>query len=77
MLSYMEQKQPSYREPKIEEIQAVRIEDLQGLFKTSSTVPTHTPRKFSEQIVIYTSGSTYRFYWYDTTAGAWRYATGT
>lgn len=77
----MEKKQPSYsveyQEPKIEEIQQVRIEDLGGLFKTSSAVPTHIPRKFSEQIAIYTSGATYRLYWYDTTAGAWRYASGT
>mgnify|MGYP001580784944 CR=1 FL=1 len=61
----------------IEMIKQIRIEELGGLFKTSSAVPTHIPKKFSEQIVVYTSGSTYRLYWYDTTGGAWRYATGT
>ena len=55
----------------------IRIEELDGLFKTSSSIPTHIPKKFSEQIVIYTSGSTYRLYWYDTANNAWRYATGT
>lgn len=74
----MELKQQNYsQEPKIEEVSQVRIEDLQGLFKTSSAVPTHNPRKFSEQIVIYTSGSTYRFYWYDVTNATWHYVTAT
>lgn len=60
-----------------QEIKQARIEDLGGLFLTSSSVPTHIPKKFSEQFVIYTSGSTYRLYWWDTTGGAWRYASGT
>ncbi len=76
----MEKKQPSYnleyQEPKIEEIKRIRFDELDGLFQTSSSVPTHVPRKFSEQIVIYTSGATYRLYWYDNANGAWRYSVG-
>ena len=50
----------------------VRIEDLQGLFKSISSVPTHSPRNFYEQIVFYKNGATYRLYFY--VEDSWHYA---
>lgn len=57
--------------------QRINLQDIQGLIRTVSVAPTHAPRNLFEQFVIYTNGVTYRFYWYDTTNNAWRYATGT
>lgn len=51
--------------------------NLNGLFETVSSVPTAVPTTPYGQIKIYTNGATYRLYWYDSTNGAWRYATGT
>lgn len=66
-----------YAEPQLNFQKEARIEDLWGMVKTVSTAPTWTPRKFSEQFAIYSNSTTYRFYWYDTTNNAWRYASGT
>lgn len=53
------------------------LKDMFGLFETVSSVPTTTPKTTYDQIKIYSNGVTYRLYWYDSVAGAWRYATGT
>jgi len=55
----------------------VNFSDIFGKLEIVSTVPIGSPNNISEQIKIYTNGVTYRLYWYDTTAGFWRYATGT
>ncbi len=49
------------------------IFDIVGMLKTTSTVPTYTPTKFSDQFILYVSGATYRLYIYDNTNKAWRY----
>jgi hypothetical protein len=54
---------------------AQRIENIWGLFRTSTTAPTGKPVKFGDQIVVYTNGSTYRLYWYDTKNNVWHYIT--
>lgn len=51
----------------------VNFFDILGKFQVVSAVPTGKPNDVSGQIKIYTNGTTYRLYWYDTTAGAWRY----
>jgi len=66
-----------YEEPSFKINPENRIGELTDFIKTTDSVPAWVPRRFEEQFAIYTSGSTYRFYWYDTTNGAWRYATGT
>jgi hypothetical protein len=70
-----ESAQFDYSEPDFSRLgqQFLDIALLNGLIPTVSSVPTHTPRKFSEQFRIYANGSDFRFYWYDTTNGAWRY----
>ena len=55
----------------------VNLIDIFGKIEVVSTAPVGVPQTISGQLKIYTSGGTYRFYWYDTTNGAWRYATGT
>lgn len=49
------------------------LRDIDGLYETLSTAPTHTPRNSFEQIKLYKSGTTYRLYMYDCTNNAWRY----
>jgi uncharacterized protein YcfL len=51
--------------------------NVNGLFETVDTAPTHTPKNFYDQIKIYVNGATYRFYWYDANANAWHYVTAT
>lgn len=51
----------------------VNFFDILGKFEVVSSVPTGKPNDVAGQIKIYTNGTTYRLYWYDTTAGAWRY----
>jgi len=53
------------------------IIDLVGMVEEVSAVPTAVPRSFYEQFKVYSNAGTYRFYWYDFTSAAWRYATGT
>jgi len=55
----------------------IYFRNLFGLFETVSVAPTTTPKTTWDGIKIYTNGATYRLYWYDSVAGAWRYATGT
>ena len=51
----------------------LNLTDVDGLIKTVSTAPTHTPKNQQEQVILYTSGATYRIYFYDNSNGAWRY----
>jgi len=70
-----ESAQFDYNEPDFSRLgkQFLDVALINGLIPTVSSVPTHTPRKFSEQFRIYANGSDFRFYWYDTTNGAWSY----
>jgi len=52
-----------------------KLENIYGMFNTSSSIPTATPNVARDQIVFYSSGSTYRVYIYDVTNNVWRYAT--
>lgn len=63
-----------FNEVSLEQESGTHILDVLGTLKTSSTVPTHVPRKMSEQIIMYASGATYRLYIYDINNKAWRYA---
>ena len=54
--------------------QPQRAEDLRGLYKTVSAVPTRTPTKLQDQIVFYSSGGTLRIYMYDATNHGWHFA---
>ena len=54
----------------------IPLSSLVDFIPTVSAAPTHTPKSFLEQFRIYSNGATYRFYWYDITNKAWRYATG-
>lgn len=49
--------------------------DLFGMFRTSSTAPTGSPKNFLDQIVFYSNSTTYRIYIFDTTNNVWRYST--
>lgn len=51
----------------------VNLKDILGALEVVSTAPVGKPTSIAGQIKLYTNGSTYRLYWYDTTAGAWRY----
>lgn len=53
------------------------VQEITGLFKTVSVVPTYIPRSIFEQIVIYVSGSTKRLYIYDADGNTWVKLTGT
>lgn len=50
------------------------LEDIWGLVQTVSAVPDWIPKKFIDQFAIYKNGATIRYYIYDATNGAWRYA---
>ena len=54
----------------------INLRDIFGKIEVVSVAPVGKPNDIGAQIKIYTNGVTYRLYWYDTTAGAWRYATG-
>ena len=56
--------------------QRVNLFDIFGKIETVSAVPSGTPRDVYSQFKIYSNGATYRFYWYDFTNNAWRYAVG-
>lgn len=51
----------------------IQFEEIWGKVKTSSSIPTYTPKNISEQIIIYVSGATIRLYIYDFTNNSWRY----
>jgi len=53
------------------------LANIVGLVPTVSAAPAHVPRNFADQFRIYVNGATLRFYWYDSTAGAWHYVTAT
>ena len=53
---------PEPIEPETQPIEGVGIEDIDGMFKSIESVPTHNPRKFGEQKVHYESGGVYRIY---------------
>lgn len=53
----------------------MRLDEIFGMFRTVSAVPTGKPSKASDQIVIYISGATFRLYVYETTNKAWKYTT--
>lgn len=48
------------------------ILNLEGFLTIVESVPTFTPRKFSDCLVLVRSGGSTRAYFYDS---AWRYAT--
>lgn len=48
------------------------ILDVEGFLTVTESIPTATPRKFSECILLVRSGGSTRAYFYDS---AWRYAT--
>lgn len=47
------------------------VRTITGMFKTTSTVPTKTPRSIYEQIQIYVNGADTRLYFYDTVSNTW------
>jgi hypothetical protein len=55
----------------------VNLRDILGSIEVVSVAPAGKPTTIGGQLKIYSNGATYRLYWYDTVAGAWRYATGT
>lgn len=55
----------------------INLRDIFGKIEVVSTAPATKPTDIGGQLKIYTSGGTLRFYWYDTTAGAWHYVTAT
>lgn len=59
---------PSLRDEKL-------LDDLIGLVKTRTAVPTGVPRKFSEQIQLVVTGGAASLYVYDTQSNLWRSAT--
>ena len=62
-------------EPDLQVNQPKQARELFGVFRTSSAVPTGSPKNFLDQIVFYSNGATYRIYLFDTTNNVWRYAT--
>lgn len=58
-----------------QDLDLARLAKLEKVIKEVSSVPTYTPKTFSEQIVIYKSGATVRAYFYFTSDKSWRYAT--
>lgn len=52
-----------------------RLIKLERVIKEVSSIPTYTPKTFTEQFVIYKSGATIRAYFYLTSDKSWRYAT--
>lgn len=55
----------------------VNLLHLLGKIEVVSAAPAGKPTSIFGQFKIYTNGATLRFYWYDTTAGAWHYVTAT
>jgi len=53
----------------------LELRDLFGMVRTLTVAPTHTPKKFSEQIIIAVAGGNNSLYVYDTTNNKWRAAT--
>lgn len=49
-----------------------RAEQVFGMFKTVSVVPTSTPKNWFDQIQLYKNGGTLKVYIYDVTNAAWR-----
>jgi len=49
------------------------ISNITGLIKTTSVIPTKTPRIFQEQLLIYISGATIRLYIYSNSDNTWHY----
>lgn len=49
------------------------IFDLDGFLRTLTEEPTHTPKKFSDQLVIVTTGGSSALYIYDTSSTSWMY----
>ena len=63
--------EPEYPTSK-QRLEAVFLEQIGGMLKPITSVPTHTPRNFFEQIVLYDSPSgTDRLYIY--VQNIWRY----
>lgn len=72
-LTYMannEPTKPEYAEPDFTPFdkQTPFVTDLWGLIPTVTSVPTHIPRKFSEQFRIYNG----QLYYYDTSIPGWK-----
>jgi len=59
--------------PESYKIRTSNLEDDLNLIKTSSTIPTYTPKTSLERIVVYVSGTTYRLYIWDNINKTWRY----
>ncbi len=55
----------------------LRADNVFGMFKTVSSVPTGVPKNWFDQIQIYVNGLTLRLYWYDVTNATWHYVTAT
>ncbi len=68
------QHEPEFKEPDVAKATPPgRVENVWGLFGTSSTVPTHVPRNLYEQVVNYKNGATKRLYTYDAVNNIWSY----
>lgn len=52
---------------------AIQLFEIEGMIKTTDTVPTYYPTKFSDQFIIYINGATKRFYIYSNNSQAWSY----
>lgn len=55
--------------------QMIHGDQVFGMFKTKSDVPSGMPTNWFDQIVIYKSGATLKLYIYDVTNAAWRSVT--
>lgn len=49
--------------------------NLNGFIQTLDSAPTHTPKRFSEQVVVVVSGGNLSLYVYDVDNRLWRSAT--
>lgn len=65
--------------PQIPEFERLlELREILGLVSTLTAVPTHIPKKFSEQLYVVVTGGNASLYIYDTngvSGGKWRAAT--
>lgn len=62
---------PEY--PDIRQKEQQRSENVIGMFKTVTVIPTLTPKNWFDQIVYYNNSGTKRLYFYDVSNHTWSY----
>lgn len=67
--------EPEYTDIDIEEKEIMRFRDIMDFIEIVDSVPSHIPKRLSQQILMYeTGGAVTRLYVYDRKNQAWRYA---